>query len=152
MDPKSIKRILVPTDFSEPSTEAQATALSFARAFGATIDVVHVAVEATYALPPPVDVATVPLDMSRVLEQVGRSLSDEEARVRAAGIPCESNLLVGRPDTEIVAHAEKTHADLIVMGTHGRSGIGHALLGSVAERVVQHARCPVLIVPRPRTH
>src|SRR5215831_11541104 len=152
MDPKSIKRILVPTDFSAPSAEAEATAISFARAFGATIDLVHVAVETTYALPPPVDVATVPLDMAKVMDQVGQTLSDEEARVRAAGIPCESTLLVGRPDTEIVAHAEKTHADLVVMGTHGRSGIGHALLGSVAERVVQHARSPVLIVPRPRGH
>jgi nucleotide-binding universal stress UspA family protein len=152
MDPKTIKRILVPTDFSEPSAEAQSTAISFARAFGAVIDVVHVAVEATYALPPPVDVATVPIDLSKVMAEVGRSLSEEEDRVRAAGIPCESTLLVGRPDTEIVAHAEKTHADLVVMGTHGRSGIGHALLGSVAERVVQHARCPVLIVPKPRPH
>jgi nucleotide-binding universal stress UspA family protein len=152
MDPKSLKRILVPTDFSDPSREAQATAISFARAFGAMIDVVHVAAEATYTLPPPVDVATVPIDMGRVMAEVGRNLSDEEDRVRATGIPCESTLLIGRPDSEIVAHAEKTRADLIVMGTHGRSGIGHALLGSVAERVVQHARCPVLIVPRPRAH
>lgn len=148
MDPKSIKRILVPTDFSDPSAEAQATAVAFARAFGATIDLVHVAVEATYALPPPVDVATVPIDMAKILEQVGNSLSDEEARVRTSGVACESTLLVGRPDTEIVAHAEKSHADLVVMGTHGRSGLGHALLGSVAERVVQHSRVPVLIIPR----
>jgi nucleotide-binding universal stress UspA family protein len=56
-------------------------------------------------------------------------------------------VLIGRPDAEIVAYADKSAADLIVMGTHGRSGIGHAILGSVAERVVQHAHRPVLIVP-----
>jgi nucleotide-binding universal stress UspA family protein len=150
MDPRSIKRILVPTDFSEPSGEAVATAIAFARAFAATIDLVHVTVEATYALPPPVDVATVPIDMTKVMDQAAKSLAAEEARVRAAGVACESTLLVGRPDAEIVAQADKTAADLIVMGTHGRGGLGHAILGSVAERVVQHAHRPVLIVPRPR--
>jgi nucleotide-binding universal stress UspA family protein len=63
-------------------------------------------------------------------------------------LACESAVLVGRPDNEIVARAAATGADLIVMGTHGRSGLAHALLGSIAERVVQHAPCPVLIVPR----
>jgi universal stress protein A len=152
MDPKSIKRILAPTDFSEPSAQAMATAIGFARAFGATIELLHVAVEATYTLPPPVDVATVPIDMARVMEQVGVSLSEQEAQVRAADVPTESTILIGRPDSEIVAHADKTHADLIVMGTHGRTRLSHVLLGSVAERVVQHAHCPVLIVPwqRPR--
>jgi nucleotide-binding universal stress UspA family protein len=147
MDPRSIKRILVPTDFSETSTEAVATAMAFARAFGASIDLVHVAVEAAYALPPPVDVATVPIDMAKVLDEVNTNLTAEQDRVRAGGIPCDSTVLIGRPDTEIVAHADKTSADLIVMGTHGRSGIGHVILGSVAGRVVQHAHRPVLIVP-----
>ena len=147
MDPRSIKRILVPTDFSEASTEAVATAIAFAKAFGAAIDLVHVAVEATYALPPPVDVATVPIDMTKVMDEVNRNLTAEQERVRATGAPCESTVLIGRPDAEIVAYADKTGADLIVMGTHGRSGIGHAILGSVAERVVQHAHRPVLIVP-----
>ena len=68
--------------------------------------------------------------------------------MRAAGLRCETAMLVGRPDAEIVARATATGAELIVMGTHGRSGLAHALLGSVAERVVQHAPCPVLIVPK----
>jgi nucleotide-binding universal stress UspA family protein len=152
MDPKAIKRILAPTDFSAPSAEALATAIAFARAFGATLDVVHVTVEATYALPPPVDMATVPMDVGKMMAEAGRALSDEQARVREAGVASESTLLVGRPDTEIVTHAQKTGADLIVMGTHGRSGLGHVLLGSVAERVVQHAHCPVLIIPRTRAN
>jgi nucleotide-binding universal stress UspA family protein len=147
MDPKNIKRILAAVDFSEPSTAATDTAIAFARAFGASIELVHVAADAAYPLPPPVDVAVPPLDMTKIMEEVERSLDAEHDRVRAAGVPCESATLVGRPDTEIVSHADDTQADLIVMGTHGRSGLAHVLLGSVAERVVQHAHCPVLIVP-----
>jgi universal stress protein A len=148
MDPRSWKRILVPTDFSDPSTEALATAMAFAQLSGATLDLVHVAVEANFVLPPPVDVAPVPIDMTNIMNRVNESLAAEEARVRAVGISCETAVLVGRPDTEIVSRASATAANLIVMGTHGRSGLAHALLGSIAERVVQHTPCPVLIVPR----
>ena len=148
MDLRSVKRILVPTDFSDPSAEALGTAITLAKQSGAVVDLVHVAVEAAFALPPPVDVASVPVDMSRMLEQATEILGVEEQRVRAAGLLCESAMLVGRPDAEIVARASATGAELIVMGTHGRSGLAHALLGSVAERVVQHALCPVLIVPK----
>ena len=149
MDPRSWKRILVPTDFSDPSTEAFDTAVAFARLSGATLDLVHVAVEPAYVLPPPVDVAPVmPIDVSAIMARINESLSAEEARVREAGVACESAVLVGKPDAEIVARATATNARLIVMGTHGRSGLAHALLGSIAEKVVQHSPCPVLIVPR----
>jgi nucleotide-binding universal stress UspA family protein len=86
--------------------------------------------------------------MGRVMDRVADGLAAEEARVRAAGVACDSATLIGRPEAEIVARATETGAQLIVMGTHGRSGLAHALLGSVAERVVQHSPCPVLIVPR----
>jgi nucleotide-binding universal stress UspA family protein len=148
MDPRSWKRILVPTDFSDPSTEALATAIAFARLSEAKLDLVHVAVEANYVLPPPVDVAPVAIDMSHIMARITDSLAAEEARVREAGLACETAVLVGRPDTEIVERASATGAELIIMGTHGRSGLAHALLGSIAERVVQHAPCPVLIVPK----
>jgi nucleotide-binding universal stress UspA family protein len=148
MDPRTWKRILVPTDFGDPSADALAMAMGFAQLSGATLDLVHVAVEATYALPPPIDVASVPIDMRKVMERVEEGLGAEQARVRAAGVACDSAMLIGRPDAEIVTRATDTHADLIIMGTHGRSGLAHALLGSVAERVVQHSPCPVLIVPR----
>src|SRR5688572_3600845 len=148
MDLRNVKRILVPTDFSDPSAEALGTAIALAQHAGAVVDLVHVAVEAAFALPPPVDVAAVPVDMNRLMEQATEILSVEEQRVRAAGLRCETAMLVGRPDAEIVARANATAAELIVMGTHGRSGIAHALLGSVAERVVQHSPCPILIVPK----
>jgi nucleotide-binding universal stress UspA family protein len=149
MDPRSWTRILVPTDFSDPSTEALDTAVAFAKLSQATLDLVHVAVEPTYVLPPPVDVAPVaPIDLGAIMTRVNDSLAAEEARVREAGVACESAVMVGKPDAEIVARASSTGAQLIVMGTHGRSGLAHALLGSIAERVVQHSPCPVLIVPR----
>ena len=148
MDLRNIKRILVPTDFSDPSAEAVGTAIALAQQAGAVVDLVHVAVEASFALPPPVDVASLPVDMAKLMERATQILAIEEDRVRAAGLRCETGMLVGRPDAEIVARANATGAELIVMGTHGRSGLAHALLGSVAERVVQHSPCPILIVPK----
>jgi universal stress protein A len=148
VDLTSLKRILVPTDFSDPSEEALKTAMAFGQTFGALLDLVHVAVEATYPLPPPIDVASLPLDIGPALERAAEGLAVEEARVRAAGIRCESATLVGRADQEIVERARTTAADLIIMGTHGRSGLAHVILGSNAARVVQHAPCPVLIIPK----
>ena len=78
------------------------------------------------------------------------SLDAELKRVENAGILVAGETITGRAAPEIVAYAKKTGADLIVMGTHGRSGFQHALLGSVAERVVHHSPCPVLVVPAPR--
>jgi len=148
MEPRAIKRILVPTDFSDPSHDALTTAMAFATEFGGTLDLVHVALAGAYVLPPPIDIATIPFDVTKTLEQATAGLAIEEARVRAAGLSCESATLFGRPDTEIVDRAVGTRADLIIMGTHGRSGLVHALMGSVAERVVRHAPCPILIVPQ----
>lgn len=147
MDPKTIKRIVVATDFSDLSSEAVETAVAFAHECGATLDLVHVTSEMAYAVPPPMEMVTVPFDVAGAVREASQRMSLEEERVRALGIPCESNVLVGRADAEIVQHADKTHSDLIVMGTHGRSGLPHVLLGSVAEKVVQHAHCPVLTVP-----
>jgi universal stress protein A len=148
VDLKKIKRILVPTDFTDPSNEALEAALELGRSSGATLDLVHVAVEAAYPLPPPVDVATLPLDMGKVLDRSAEGLATEERRVREAGVRCETATLIGRPDTEILQRARDTHADLIVMGTHGRSGLAHAIFGSNVDRVVQRTPCPVLIVPK----
>jgi nucleotide-binding universal stress UspA family protein len=142
-----MKRILVATDFSELSDEAVETAVALAHESGAILDLVHVATEIVYAVPPPMDVLSVPVDMPAVVRAASTRLAAEETRVRGLGVVCEGNVLVGRAETEIVDHADKTHSDLIVLGTHGRRGLGHALLGSVAEKVVQHAHCPVLTVP-----
>jgi nucleotide-binding universal stress UspA family protein len=147
MDPRAVKTILVPTDFSELSGEAVQTAIAFAKVFGARIELVHVFVEPAYVLPPPIDMATFPFDMTQILDRVQIGLDAERDRVKEAGVTVETTTLSGRAAPEIVAYAKKIGADLIVMGTHGRSGFQHALLGSVAERVVHHSPCPVLVVP-----
>jgi nucleotide-binding universal stress UspA family protein len=146
MNPRSIKRIVMATDFSEASADALETAVAFARDCHAVLDLVHVTTEAVYPVPPPMDMLRTPIDLPSVVAEASSRLQIEEDRVRALGIACESNVLVGRADAEIVEHADKTGADLIVMGTHGRTGLGRVLLGSVAQKVVQHARCPVLTV------
>jgi nucleotide-binding universal stress UspA family protein len=142
-----VKRILIPTDFSESSTAAVEVAIEYARIFKAGIQLVHVYPDPAYVLPAPLEVVTLPIDLTRVYAEVEKRLGSEVERIRATGVPCESATLTGRPHTEIVEHAKKIGADLIVMGTHGRSGLGHAILGSVAERVLHKALCPVLIVP-----
>jgi nucleotide-binding universal stress UspA family protein len=75
------------------------------------------------------------------------SLEAEQERVRASAVETKTVTRSGRAAPEIVAYAKEIAADLIVMGTHGRGGFQHALLGSVAERVVHHSPCPVLVVP-----
>ena len=152
VDLTALKRILVPTDFSDPSEEALKIAMAFGKSFGATLDLLHVAVEAAYPLPPPIDVASLPIDIGPALDRAAEGLAAAEARVRAAGVSCESTTLVGRADQEIVERARATAADLIIMGTHGRSGLAHALLGSNTARVVQHAPCPILVVPPKGQH
>ena len=148
VDLKALKRILVPTDFSDPSEEALKIAIAFGQTFGATLDLVHVAVEVACPLPPPIDLASLPIDIGPALERAAEGLATEEVRVRAAGVACESTTLVGRADQELVERARATGADLIIMGTHGRSGLAHALLGSNTARVIQHTPFPVLIVPK----
>lgn len=142
-----VKRILVPMDFSESSTAAVEVAITYARVFKANVELLHVLADPTYVLPAPLEVVTFPIDMDRISAEVEKRLGTEVERIRAAGVPCESSTLMGRPHTEIVDHAKKTGADLIVMGTHGRSGLSHAIMGSVAERVLHKAPCPVLVVP-----
>ena len=149
MNPRSIKRIVVATDFSDLAAEAIETAVAFAKESGAMVDLVHVAAEAAYPIPPPMDMIRMPVDLPSAVSEASARLATEEDRVRARGVVCEGNVLVGRADAEIVGHAAKTHSDLIILGTHGRSGLPHAFLGSVAEKVVQHAHCPVLTVPAP---
>jgi nucleotide-binding universal stress UspA family protein len=147
MNPKSIKRIVVATDFSDLAAEAIETAVAFAQESGGMVDLVHVTAEAAYPIPPPMDMLRVPVDLPSAVSEASSRLANEEDRLRARGVVCESNVLVGRADAQIVDHAEKTGSDLIILATHGRTGLGHVLLGSVAEKVVQHAHCPVLTVP-----
>jgi nucleotide-binding universal stress UspA family protein len=139
------KCILVPTDFSETAGRALDFAVEEARRRDADLELLHVHV-------PPVHWgadAVIPLQIDDGAgPAIEAALARTVNRVRERGIACEARWVTGTPWLEIVL-AAAGHCELIVMGTHGRTGIRHVLLGSVAERVVQHARRPVLIVPPP---
>ncbi len=137
-----ISVIVHPTDFSESSRDAWELACSLARDYGAKLYVIHVerlmpAFAELGAVPPP------PIDREGLERQLGL--------IRPVNGKLEVNrvLLFGDEATEINAFAEKVHADLIVLGTHGRSGLGRLLMGSVAEGVLRRAPCPVLTVKTP---
>jgi nucleotide-binding universal stress UspA family protein len=147
-------RILVPTDFSPAADQALARARGLAEAFGASLHLIHVfedpftaaayAPEVFAALPPDYREAAL-ADATRQLDE---RLGAEERRTFGS----TTDVIVGLPAREIVRFAAAHDIDLIVMGTHGRGGLAHLLLGSVAERVVRTAPCAVLTVREPEHH
>ena len=144
-----MKTILVPLDFSETAQKAVPYALKFAEQFGAKI--ILLGVIEPFVTP---DFAAFPLVMEP--EKVMRATKDRlDAFVKKAGIPAKlvEKTLVrhGSPFLEITEAARTLKVDLIVITTHGHTGIKHVLMGSTAERVVRHAPCPVLVV-REREH
>ena len=141
--------IMVATDFSESSAVALRAAVRLAQTFHVPIEVFHVDIDPSLVLPPPGDVLSVPLVFERVLAGAAERLERIVDEVRQAGVVCTSVSEFGRTHTTIVEHARRSGAGLIVMGSAGRHGLSHALLGSVAEKVVQHAPCAVLVVPAP---
>ena len=140
----SVRSILVPTDFSETSEAALHYATEMALTLGARLYLMHVpgkTGEHYEAKCPHGQFETA------TRERLSSFLTKEELeRLRP-----EYALRVGPPAEEIVHYAEICDIDLIIMGTHGRSGIAHALMGSVAEQVVRAAPCPVLLVRAPRS-
>lgn len=143
----NIKRILMPTDFSDSGKTALMYAVAFADQFGAAVDLLHV-------------VEPVPsgaLLSYRPLEELKQSMrSDAEKHMEDLhgewgdyAFPVNKIVVEGYPFVEIIKHARESNADMIVMGTHGRGAIAHMLLGSVAEKVVRKAPCPVLTVRHP---
>ena len=140
----AVKRILVPVDFSERSDEAVRHARAFADLYDAEVDLLHV-IDATFVP----DVYGVGLlwyeAMPEVIERCRAALA-ETAEDRLGARAGEILVEVGSPAVTVLAAAERTGTDLIVMATHGRTGLKRLALGSVAERVVQHAARPVLVV------
>jgi nucleotide-binding universal stress UspA family protein len=139
-------RILVPVDFSDQSQFALDHAVELSRAFRAELLVLHV-VEPVF-LPGGGDAFGGGYDTRLVYEEIERSAREQLARVAAGlanrGVAARTLLHVGTAHEAIIDTARKVRADLIVMSTHGRSGLSHLFMGSVAERVVRSAACPVL--------
>ena len=145
-----VRRILVPVDFSEPSLAALRYATDLARSLKASLDVVHVVEAVAYApmVGSAVDLGRLREEQERAartrLDRLGAKLGKRLGRRHRA-------LRVGNAASSITDEAKRRRSDLIVMATQSRHGLGRLLLGSVAERVVRTAGCPVLIVPPRRS-
>jgi universal stress protein A len=142
-----LRRILHATDFSPASRASFARAMSMAKADRAELLLVHVLTPQAalagngYMSPQIYD------DLEAAAEKYGkRHLSALEAKARKGGVRSKTVLLHGLADQQIIRAARSAKADLIVIGTHGRTGLARLFLGSVASRVLAGARCPVLTV------
>jgi len=138
-----VETILFPTDFSECSQNALNLAFALTRDFKARLLVLHV------ATPPPFVTYG---EFEKVLDKSSGYRHELEEQLRQCQSPeCnkEFRLVEGDPGNEIVQVAREAHCDLIIMGTHGRTGLGRVLMGSVAEKVLRQTPCPVLMVKNP---
>lgn len=140
-----IRRVLCPVDRSEPSARALGYAAAVASRHGASLLVVEVVDLPVAGLVGPSNAGWRPDDAFRA--SVLASLETFAEQARLAGVAVETRVVEGPVVREIVAMAGELPADLVVVGTHGRSGVERFLLGSVAERLLQHADWPVLTVP-----
>ncbi len=150
-----IKNILCPIDFSECSGHALDYAIDLAKSLKANLYLLHVyqdpLASIPFARPNTAGAPTAPID---VVEEARHKRKAEIERLRKMsadhGVSTRVAEIEGVPAQTIAATAKDDNADLIVMGTHGRTGLAHAMVGSVAERVVRNAHCPVLTVPGKR--
>ncbi|MBI3417502.1 MAG: universal stress protein [Verrucomicrobia bacterium] len=144
-----IKKILVPTDFSETSRQALRYALAFAAQFGAELTLLHV------ITPPDAYGEYGVVDLAGLVRSLQEASDGELAKLAAAEVPptvtARTITRSGTPAQEIIATAGENESDLIIVSTHGRTGLKHVLLGSIAENIVRRAPCPVLVV-REREH
>ena len=138
-------KILYLTDFSEASEYAGQYAISIAGKYGCRLYVAHVVEPFTYADDFGIDYGA----QLREMEATARRLLDDTAAsMKKTGADVESILLSGNPSAEIVKFAKEETIDLIVMATHGRSGVEHLLMGSVAEKILRKSPCPVMTVKK----
>lgn len=148
----AIQKILVPTDFSDSANAALQEACRFAERFGAELHLLHVVDDVVVFAPhpfpglPPMAVENLLADQQKAASQQLAKLPDSEW---VKGLVVVRSVARGRPADVILEYAKNQSIDLIVQATHGRTGLTHLLLGSVAENVVRRASCPVLTV-RPK--
>jgi nucleotide-binding universal stress UspA family protein len=139
-----IKRIVAPVDFSPSSEKAVDYAIELARALGAEIILVHVIEPLNYAVPRWLPEPTALLEEQR--KEAAQEIARLEKRVLQRRVGCRSEIHFGVVYEMIAEAAANLRADLVVIATHGRTGLSHMIIGSVAERVIQRAPCPVLTV------
>ncbi len=145
MDPMLPRLILVPTDFGEQADKAVRYALELAKKLDARVELVHVWSIPIVSYPD----MMVPLPAT-VIDDVARDAQERMERAvaqnKTPGIAVSGAVVCGDARQSVIETADQHQANLIVMGTHGRRGLKRAVLGSVAEAVVRHAHCPVLVV------
>ncbi len=141
------KRIICPIDFSPPSLRCLATCVELAGMFDAELILVHVVSPLPSISDSPASVAFhLPQVTEQLIQEAGQEMHKLQTERVPAPIRLQSRVIEGKPADEIVRLAEQESADLIVMATHGDSPIQRILIGSVTERVVRTARCPVLTI------
>lgn len=147
-----LKKILVPTDMSDFSEHALRYGCEFARRFEAELHLLNVVQDVVAMVPEPGMAFPAPGEYMRELQQASHEALEKIPDPEwVEGVSIVREIRVGTPFVEIVRYAKAVDIDLVVIGTHGRSGLAHVLLGSTAERVVRKAPCPVLSV-RPEGH
>ena len=141
---RMFKRIFVPTDFSACADEALAIAIELAKKFDATIVLAHACESPSAAY---MGMMATPLDLITPVREAAKEALDQQfATLKRRHDASESMLMFGNAPMELHRAIENAKADLVVMGTHGRTGITHLLLGSVAEKIVRTSPVPVLTV------
>jgi nucleotide-binding universal stress UspA family protein len=147
------KTILVPHDFSASANHATAIARDEAKLHGGTVLLLHV-VDLPYQMSPDAvivpEATGAPISVKEYAMQSAEThLQDIADRLAKDGVTATGSVVVGNPVDEINRAADHHHVDLVVMGTHGRTGIRHLMAGSVAERVVRSSKVPVLTIRHP---
>jgi len=146
----SIKSVLCPVDFSDSSEHALTYAIALTQSYDATLKLLHVVQPPLMSVPGD---PMVPEFSSDVMQDIAaasqRRLDEIAAKAREQVSDVEAEIATGSPFVEIITFAKDQDVDLIVIGTHGRTGLAHVMIGSVAEKVVRKAPCPVLTVKHP---
>jgi nucleotide-binding universal stress UspA family protein len=153
--PENIHKILIAVEDSSFSDQSIKYGLELAKKFDAEVVLVHVneiPVNPPYIADPFFNEAPMIMpDMRELQEDVSKKLFDRIQKQMGDEITLYTYNRFGRPKDEILATAEECDADLIILGTHGRTGFDHFISGSVAESVVRRAKCPVLVIPNKET-
>jgi nucleotide-binding universal stress UspA family protein len=146
-----LKKVLVPTDFSDSARQALRYGLSFAKEYGAELVLLHVVENLTVGYASDL----FPVPMAEVFQEISGYAKTELAKLaaeaREKGVAVTELVAQGKPSAEIIRYAAENAVDMIVLGTHGKGMLDQALFGSTTERVVRRAPCPVLTV-RPAEH
>lgn len=142
----SLKKMMIPVDFSDCSLDALEYGVVMARPMGASMTLLHVLEPVSYGL----DFTLVSSPARQRRAVIERRLADIAQAIRAGGVSCDFMVRGGLPNDSILEAAKSLPADWLVMGTHGRRGLAHAMYGSVVEFVLRQSPCPILTVRSPK--